>query len=588
MDLRNVISNWKVRELVDKATNIVMNYTEVEAKVREATNDDPWGPTGEIKTECAQYTFQYDTFPEVMGMLWKRLFQDNKTNWRRVYKGLLLLDHLVRNGSERVVTSAREHIYDLRSLEVYSFIDENGKDQGVNVRQRAKALIELIMDDEKLREERKKAKKNRDKYIGVSSEHMPYISGSYKGSNRYSDNWSDSPSSSRKDSYDDGGQEYATKERSERRSYHDESPADEPRSSNNDDFGDFNSVTSQPRPSGATSPVRSSQPQKPLGTSRPTSAPSGKTGRTGLPREALPKVDLGRAKELAQQNADRTKQTKQPETSLFDIPSSGASAAQTQATVGKSNQDLLNDIFAASNPTPTTEPFADFTSAPSMPPNKASILDDDDEFGEFSSIRSATSTGSAPAMSLNSNPASISPLPPQNPLNLLSSPAPAPMPVTFAPQLSQAPLIPNSANPNLNQSKNPPNSSANKNGSSASSQNNTWSSLASTVNIDVDDLMGTKNARTSAPSMNQLASNLSTVTISPTHRPALSANAGLVRPQGFGVGFPAPTVVQQPLVGNMMMQAPIQGNGVQRTGPAATLSSPTGAPRPSNDFNLLN
>lgn len=23
-----------------------MNYTEIESKVREATNDDPWGPTG--------------------------------------------------------------------------------------------------------------------------------------------------------------------------------------------------------------------------------------------------------------------------------------------------------------------------------------------------------------------------------------------------------------------------------------------------------------------------------------------------------------------------------------------------------------
>ena len=37
---------WKVRELVGKATNVVMNYTETEAKVREATNDDPWGPSG--------------------------------------------------------------------------------------------------------------------------------------------------------------------------------------------------------------------------------------------------------------------------------------------------------------------------------------------------------------------------------------------------------------------------------------------------------------------------------------------------------------------------------------------------------------
>lgn len=48
------------------------------------------------------------------------------------WTGLLLLDYLVKNGSERVVTSAREHIYDLRSLENYTFVDEMGKDQGVN------------------------------------------------------------------------------------------------------------------------------------------------------------------------------------------------------------------------------------------------------------------------------------------------------------------------------------------------------------------------------------------------------------------------------------------------------------------------
>ena len=33
-----------------------------------------------------------------------------------------------------------------------------------------KELIEFIQDDEKLREERKKAKKNKDKFIGMSNE----------------------------------------------------------------------------------------------------------------------------------------------------------------------------------------------------------------------------------------------------------------------------------------------------------------------------------------------------------------------------------------------------------------------------------
>ncbi|XP_019752178.1 clathrin interactor 1-like isoform X2 [Hippocampus comes] len=165
-----MLNMWKVRELVDKATNVVMNYSDVESKVREATNDDPWGPSGQLMGEIAKSTFMYEQFPEVMNMLWSRMLKDNKKNWRRVYKALLLLAYLIRNGSERVVTSAREHIYDLRSLENYRFTDENGKDQGVNVRQKVKETVEFVQDDERLREERKKAKKNKDKYIGVSSD----------------------------------------------------------------------------------------------------------------------------------------------------------------------------------------------------------------------------------------------------------------------------------------------------------------------------------------------------------------------------------------------------------------------------------
>lgn len=63
-----------------------MNYTEIEGKVREATNDEPWGPTGPLMQELAHSTFTYEHFPEVMSMLWKRMLQDNKTNWRRTYK----------------------------------------------------------------------------------------------------------------------------------------------------------------------------------------------------------------------------------------------------------------------------------------------------------------------------------------------------------------------------------------------------------------------------------------------------------------------------------------------------------------------
>jgi len=70
-----MINLWKVREMVDKATNLVMNYTETEAKVREATNDDPWGPSGAQMQEISSFTYTYELFPEALGMLWKRMLQ---------------------------------------------------------------------------------------------------------------------------------------------------------------------------------------------------------------------------------------------------------------------------------------------------------------------------------------------------------------------------------------------------------------------------------------------------------------------------------------------------------------------------------
>ena len=50
------------------------------------------------------------------------------------------------------MNSVREHYYDIEPLETYECIDEKGKDQGVNVRQKSKEIRELIMDDDLLRD----------------------------------------------------------------------------------------------------------------------------------------------------------------------------------------------------------------------------------------------------------------------------------------------------------------------------------------------------------------------------------------------------------------------------------------------------
>lgn len=102
-----------------------------------------------------------------MPMIYKRFTEKAAEEWRQIYKGLQLLEFLIKNGSERVIDDARSHLTLLKMLRQFHFIDPNGKDQGLNVRNRAKELAELLSDVERIRAERKKAKTTRNKYTGV-------------------------------------------------------------------------------------------------------------------------------------------------------------------------------------------------------------------------------------------------------------------------------------------------------------------------------------------------------------------------------------------------------------------------------------
>ncbi|KAL5034931.1 hypothetical protein BDV3_004425 [Batrachochytrium dendrobatidis] len=155
--------------MVKKVKNAVMNYTEYEAKVRDATNNDPWGTSSTLMMDIANATSHYGHFNDIMNTIYKRFQEPAGPTWRQTYKSLQLLEYLIKNGSEKVIDSARGHVYDLRALLSYTYVDDKKKDQGMNVKNRAKEIIELLENDEKLRTERIKAKENRSKYVGVDS-----------------------------------------------------------------------------------------------------------------------------------------------------------------------------------------------------------------------------------------------------------------------------------------------------------------------------------------------------------------------------------------------------------------------------------
>ncbi|KAM4031067.1 epsin-3 isoform 1-T1 [Anomaloglossus baeobatrachus] len=147
--------------------NIVHNYSEAEVKVREATSNDPWGPSTTLMNEIAQMTYTAE-FPGVMMMVWRRL-NDSGKNWRHVYKGLTLLDYLIKNGSNKVVQECNENIIAVQTLKDFQFLDRDGKDHGINVREKAKQIVSLLKDDERIKQERAQAQTTRKRLSQVTA-----------------------------------------------------------------------------------------------------------------------------------------------------------------------------------------------------------------------------------------------------------------------------------------------------------------------------------------------------------------------------------------------------------------------------------
>ncbi|KAI9282614.1 hypothetical protein BY458DRAFT_428564, partial [Sporodiniella umbellata] len=133
--------------------NYAKGFSEVQIKVREATSNDPNGPSGPLMNDIAQHTFNEHDFIEIMDMIDKRL-NDKGKNWRHVFKALVLLDFCLHVGSQNVVLYAKENVYVIRTLKEFQHVDESRRDVGHNVRQKAKELTLLLMNDEKLKEER--------------------------------------------------------------------------------------------------------------------------------------------------------------------------------------------------------------------------------------------------------------------------------------------------------------------------------------------------------------------------------------------------------------------------------------------------
>ncbi|KAG2185260.1 hypothetical protein INT44_002050 [Umbelopsis vinacea] len=161
--------------------NYAKGYSDIQIKVREATSNDSWGPSGTLMNEIANATHNPQDFLEIMDMIDKRL-NDKGKNWRHVFKALTVLDYCLHVGSENVVLYAKENAYVVKTLREFQHIDDGGRDVGGNVRQKAKDISSLLMDDARLKEERSSRTQMRDRMAGVDNIMADFISPRDRGS----------------------------------------------------------------------------------------------------------------------------------------------------------------------------------------------------------------------------------------------------------------------------------------------------------------------------------------------------------------------------------------------------------------------
>lgn len=179
--------------------NQVKPKTDVEARVYEVLSHKNWGAASSIMNQIARDTWDFEKFTIITRIMWENVETQRPSAWRVIFKGLTLLEHLVKNGSERCVDDARNHGHVLRKLHQFNYY-EGTIDRGLGVREKSKQVAEMLGDNERVREERQKAKKLREKFQGKSA-----AAGGGGGGYSGGDGWSSSGGGGGGGGWDGGG-----------------------------------------------------------------------------------------------------------------------------------------------------------------------------------------------------------------------------------------------------------------------------------------------------------------------------------------------------------------------------------------------
>ncbi|KAL5990533.1 hypothetical protein ACLOJK_011435 [Asimina triloba] len=179
---------------------ILTDVTPAELLTEEATNNDPCGPDARTMAKISEAAYDIDDYWRIVDILHQRLYIiiDLK-QWRQHYKSMVLLDFLLTHGPESIVEEFLCDVEVIQDLSTFKHIDERGFDWGATMQKRGERILQLLEDEEFLKDERLKAYKLSNEIQGFgnlnispSSSRMPRTSSFSSYSSSSSSAWTES------------------------------------------------------------------------------------------------------------------------------------------------------------------------------------------------------------------------------------------------------------------------------------------------------------------------------------------------------------------------------------------------------------
>ncbi|XP_008802779.1 clathrin interactor 1 [Phoenix dactylifera] len=152
-------ASYFFKEKIRTARLALTDVTPAELLTKEATNGNPWAPDARTMGFISRAAFEIDDYWRIVEILHKRLAKFDRKHWRKPYKALILLEHLLTHGPESTAEEFQSDKEVMQEMENFQFIDERGFNWGLTVRKKTERVLKLLEKGPVLTEERDRARR---------------------------------------------------------------------------------------------------------------------------------------------------------------------------------------------------------------------------------------------------------------------------------------------------------------------------------------------------------------------------------------------------------------------------------------------